>query len=216
MAILKIVKDTEIGAYLDYDNLEAGKLNPVLPAVNPVAVTSVPLTTGNATNRNELVVDPNGDGWFVDYAGDAVKITPKTRLFQALKTTSQATTTAFSDVIAWDVPTITDTGFAFDNTTGVLTLVDAGVYEVSAHLLGDLIANNRSELAVQLVDSSGAVSGALDRQYAMRNAAQDQGSTQFNSFLYTATAGESLKLQEQRVGSTANIVAARFTVKKVQ
>lgn len=138
------------------------------------------------------------------------------RLFQSLKTTAQATTTAFTDVVAWDVPTISDTGFTFNNTTGVLTLIDAGVYEVSAHLLGDLIANNRSELAVKLVDSSGDVPGALDRQYAMRNAGADQGSCQFSSFLYVAVAGETLKLQEERVGSTANIVAAKFTVKKVQ
>lgn len=168
------------------------------------------------TIQNNRIRLKLGSGLAIAPDGTISTTAASTPVFQALKTSAQATTTTFSDVVDWDVPTITDTVFTFDNATGVLTLADAGVYEVSAHLLGDLIANNRSELAVRLVDSSGPVPGALDRQYAMRNAAQDEGSTQFSSFLYAATAGETLKLQEQRIGETANIIAARFTVKKVK
>ena len=139
------------------------------------------------------------------------------RYFQALKTTNQATTTAFSTVINWDTPTIIDSIYSFDALTGVLTINSTGLFEFSAFLLGDLIQSNRSELAVKLQENNVDVTGALDRQYAMRNNAQDEGSTQFNNFLLeVTTSGNTYRIQEQRIGATANITLARFTVKKLR
>lgn len=74
MAITKVLSGSELGAYLDYGNIESGKVNPLLPAVNPIPIAFVPAATGNATNRNEFVIDPAGANWFIDYAGDAVKL----------------------------------------------------------------------------------------------------------------------------------------------
>ena len=78
MAIKKLISEDNIGTYLDYGNIEAGKVNPVLPAVNSTPVSFVPSPTGNATNRNEFVIDPNGHNWFIDYAGDAVLLASST------------------------------------------------------------------------------------------------------------------------------------------
>lgn len=137
--------------------------------------------------------------------------------FQALKTAPQTSGTAFADVTGWDTPTITESFFAFDDTTGVLTINSVGVFEVSVHALYDLLANNRIETAIKLVDSSGDVVGALDRQYSARNGTQDQGSAQLSGFLYDVTTpGETLKVQELHVGSNCQIIAARFTVKRVR
>jgi len=137
--------------------------------------------------------------------------------FQALKTTAQTSGTAFTDVTGWDTPTITESIFAFDDTTGVLTINSVGVFEVAVHALYDLLANNRIETTVKLVDSAGDVAGALDSQYSARNGTQDQGSSQFNGFLYeVTTSGETLKIQELHVGSNCQIIAARFTAKRVR
>lgn len=174
---------------------------------------------GTLVSGGVYIVDNDSflDGYVVTSDGsEAKKLGYSIEVFQALKTTIQATTTTFTDVVNWDVPNIIDTNFTFDPATGVLTVINGGLIEVSAQLLGGLTANNRSELAVKLVDSSGDVPGALDRQYAMRNATQDEGSTQFNGFLYNAAAGETLKLQGQRVGSTANIITARFSIKMLR
>lgn len=59
---------------MDYGGIESGKLNPLLPAINPTPLTFVPTATGNTTNLNELVTDVNGDKWFIDYAGDGLLI----------------------------------------------------------------------------------------------------------------------------------------------
>ena len=74
MSVIKILTEPKLGSFIDYGNIEPGKINPVLPAVNPVPITFVPTPTGNATNRNEFVTDPNGDKWFIDYGGDATLI----------------------------------------------------------------------------------------------------------------------------------------------
>lgn len=219
MAILKVVTDAEVGVYLDYGNIEAGKLNPVLPAVNPVAVGSVPATTGNATNRNEFVVDPNGDNWFIDYAGDGVRLTAAspTPVFQAMKTVDQVSGTAWATLANWDAPDETASAYSFDATTGVLTFNVVGLFEVNAWAIYDSTGNNRVEVALKLVDSSGNVNNAADRQYAIRNNGFDNGSAQINGYYYrVSSVGETLFIQEQRVGSGATVIAARFGVKKVQ
>jgi hypothetical protein len=217
MAIRKVLTESDAGAYVDIGTIEPLKWNPILPAVNGVDIGFIPTLTGNTTNKNEFVVDPNKNNWFIDYGGDAVNLTPPDKpIFQALKTVIQSVSTSFSDLVTWDTPTIIDpTGFSFDATQGVITLTAAGVYEVSAHVLGHAVVNNRVELSLKLVDSSGDVVGALDRQYALRNGNQDEGSAQFSSFLYTATAGETLKLQVTRNGATSEIITAKFTIKKI-
>lgn len=156
--------------------------------------------------------------WYqLDDAGVETRITPYNQIFQALKTTALTSTTAFQDVVTWDTPTITEPIYSFDDATGVLTINDTGIFEVSFHALYDLLANNRIETTLKLVDSSGDVAGALDSQYSARNGTQDQGSAQLNNFLYSVGAsGETLKLQELHVGANCQIIAARLTVKKVR
>lgn len=43
------------------------------PDVKLVASSTVPSTTGNA-ERNAVITDPNGDIWFIDWNGDAIRI----------------------------------------------------------------------------------------------------------------------------------------------
>lgn len=185
-------------------NLVLNKVAGALPG-SPVANGQYYLKEGNAVRQ--YVADSSGNALFV--SGNLV--------FQALKTTAQTSGTAFADVTGWNAPTITESIYSFDNATGVLTINATGVFEVSVHALYDLLANNRIETAIKLVDSSGDVAGALDRQYSARNGTQDQGSAQLNNFLYNvATSGETLKVQELHVGANCQIIAARLTVKRVR
>ena len=43
-------------------------------AVNNTPIGYVPSASGNPSNNNEVVIDPNGDIWVIDSTGDAVKI----------------------------------------------------------------------------------------------------------------------------------------------
>ena len=74
MAVKKVISDTNLGSYLDYNNIEVGKVNPLLPAINLTPIAFTPTPTGNATNRNEFVITPTGDKYFIDYAGDGMLI----------------------------------------------------------------------------------------------------------------------------------------------
>lgn len=74
MAIKKVVTDINLGSYFDVGSIEVNKINPVLPAINLTPVGFTPTSTGNTTNKNEFILDPLGDKWFIDYAGDALKI----------------------------------------------------------------------------------------------------------------------------------------------
>ena len=53
----KIVKNSDLGGWFDFGNIEVGKLNPVLPAVNHTSISYIPSLTGNTNNRNEIVTD---------------------------------------------------------------------------------------------------------------------------------------------------------------
>ena len=43
-------------------------------AVNNTPIGYVPSASGNPSNNNEVVIDPNGDIWVIDSTGDAIKI----------------------------------------------------------------------------------------------------------------------------------------------
>ena len=70
----KVVKNSDLGGWFDFGNIEVGKLNPILPAVNHTPLSYIPSLTGNANNRNEIVTDSQGDIFFIDYFGDALKL----------------------------------------------------------------------------------------------------------------------------------------------
>ncbi|MEO0331813.1 MAG: hypothetical protein AAF223_09025 [Bacteroidota bacterium] len=181
-----------------------------------VVIASVPSTP--TAGYVKLYQKTDGNWYQLDDAGDETRIIPFAQCFQALKTTSEpGSANTWVDVQNWDAPTITESIYSFDTTTGVLTINDTGVFEVAAHILIDDTGNNRIEQAIKLVDSAGDVAGALDRQYSARNNGFDLGSAQFNSFYYeVTTSGETLKLQEQHIGANCNIVSARFNVKRVR
>jgi hypothetical protein len=63
--------------YLNVDRfgneiIETGAADVVL-----APISYVPTSTGNASNKNNFVIDPNGEVWFIDTNGDAVKVNAK-------------------------------------------------------------------------------------------------------------------------------------------
>ncbi|MEL6835230.1 MAG: hypothetical protein AAFP77_19680 [Bacteroidota bacterium] len=51
--------------------------------VNLTAIGFIPTASGNTTNFNEVVIDPNGDQWIIDQQGDAVKTSTNTSVAAA-------------------------------------------------------------------------------------------------------------------------------------
>lgn len=73
--IVNTVTKNNLGSWFDSLGLiEAGKVNPALPTNEITPVGYIPTATGNVLNRNSFVVDINADVWFIDYAGDALKM----------------------------------------------------------------------------------------------------------------------------------------------
>lgn len=110
MAIRRVIRDVNLGSYFDIGNIEANKINPIMPAINEVALTTIPTTTGNTLNRNEFVRDNQGENWFVDYAGDGLRLGHNiggvsffNTLTTAFPATAQTNTTRVS-IPGWSIP----------------------------------------------------------------------------------------------------------------
>jgi hypothetical protein len=158
MAIRKVVKDTDLGGYMDYNGIEANKLNPVLPAINEVALATTPITTGNVTNRNEFVIAPNGEGWFIDYAGDGKNLGHKNGInfFNALSSVFPAiaqTNTTRVNIPGWSFPVVASKSYeikvlstytaAVNTTGGSMGLITSGgaVGNIHGYFEADVSSN---------------------------------------------------------------------------
>jgi hypothetical protein len=130
MAIVKVVRDTNLGTYMNFNGIEPNKLNPVLPTVNEVALVAYPNIIGNTSNRNEFVKDPSGQNWFIDYAGDGLKLGAANGIsfFNSLSAnfpaTAQTNTTRVN-VPSWTIPVIANKSYKIEViatfNTGALT-----------------------------------------------------------------------------------------------
>lgn len=138
----------------------------------------------------------------------------KSSLFQARKTTTQATTGTYTDVTGWLASDFEDSDYTWNATTGILTINTTGVYDISTHILGNG-AGNRCQLQVKLVDNNGDIAGAEDKQYATRNTTQESGSVQLNSFIKSFNANDTLKVQISDIGDSLDCIA-RLTVKRLR
>lgn len=135
MALIKTVHQSDLGSYMDFGGIEPNKLNPVLPAVNPTPIGFIPTATGNATNRNEFVIDSNGRQWFIDYAGDAIVVRDPTSTITVDRTFAEGV--VVNTGTNFNVGTNVTTPYIFGST---LTFAGAGndnrLYQVtfaSAH-----------------------------------------------------------------------------------
>jgi hypothetical protein len=111
VAVVKIVKESDLGTYMNYNGVELNKLNPVLPAINQTALATVPTLISNVNNRNEFVVDSKSEKWFIDYAGDGLNLGHKNGIyfFNALSIDFPAiaqTNTTRVPVTSWSIPVI--------------------------------------------------------------------------------------------------------------
>ena len=90
--------------------------------VNLTTISFVPTATGNTTNLNSLVVDPNGDIWVIDFQGDAKKLNIAPQL--NVLTTAQPTPTTTGNT--------TNLNTAFKDTLGNTWIVDSNGDAVQA------------------------------------------------------------------------------------
>jgi len=142
-------------------------------------------------------------------------------VFQALKVGTQSTSATATDLTGW-ASDVVSPDVSVNSSTGVFTFINSGVYLISCHVIGEDTAGNngRCELNIKMQANSGAgfidSPGAFDSQYAVRNNTQDQGSAQFNNYVFNASALDSIKIQVFDIGISLDVLsnAARLSILK--
>lgn len=151
MSITKVVKSTELGSFLDYNNIEVGKLNPVLPSNNLVPISYVPSAVGNLNNKNEFVIDSIGGKWFIDYAGDAILISGTSNFPHYFNNIS----TNFPLTAQTNTTRVNVTGWGFNVQAGKSYKIEViAIYTTAAATTGGSIG---------LITASGAVGNIAGR-----------------------------------------------------
>lgn len=122
--------------------------------------------------------------------------------------TGQITTGTAADLAGmWGAPSLTDSDFSWNGTTGILTVNTAGTVEFDIKVTSWNNANNRHELHLQLYKNGSTVL-VEDAQYASRNNTQDEGSTYICGFKDTAAVNDTYRVRVSDIGVAATIGAA--------
>lgn len=122
--------------------------------------------------------------------------------------TGQLTTGSAADLAGmWGTPSLTDSDFSWDGSTGILTVLTAGILELNVKVTSYNNLNNRHELHVQLYKNGSTVL-VEDAQYASRNNTQDEGSVYLPGFKDTAAVNDTYRLRVFDIGVAATIGAS--------
>jgi hypothetical protein len=144
MPTRKILSFSNLGTYFDIGNMEANKVNPLLPTINPIQLTTTPLVTGNTTNLNEFVIDVNGFKWFIDYSGDALQLSNTKFIRLATNQTSTSTTR------------VNTPGFTFNVVAGKSYKFEYnGLFQTAATTTG-------ASVGVVLASGAGTITGYME------------------------------------------------------
>lgn len=128
-------------------------------------------------------------------------------------TTGQLTTGSFADLAGmWDTPSLTDSDFSWNGTTGILTVNTAGTIEIDAKVTSWNNANNRHQLEIEIYKNGSTVLVG-DSQYASRNNTQDEGSAYIHGFKDTASVNDTYRIRVLDVGVAATIGASQVSGK---
>ncbi len=125
-------------------------------------------------------------------------------------TTGQLTTNSFAVVSnIWQTPSLIDTPFSFNSSTGILTVNKEGVIEFDTKLVTYNALNNRHELHIQIQKNSSTILTA-DAQYSSRNNAQRIGGAYIVGFKDSCQVGDTYRLRTKDVGVAATIGASQI------
>jgi len=170
-----------------------------------IATDAVDISMLSATGTASSSTFLRGDNtWSTPAGGGGTTIT----FFQVEDdgTTGQLTTGTAADLAGmWGSPSLTDSDFSWNGTTGILTVNTAGTIELDIKTTSwQDTANNRHELHVQLY-KNGTTVLVEDSQYASRNTTQDKGSAYINGFKDTAAVNDTYRIRVFDVGVAAEI-----------
>ena len=119
-------------------------------------------------------------------------------------TTGQTVGNAYLNVQGlWDTPTLTDSDFTFDATTGQLTTNAAGIIEIDTQMLAYSSLNNRVQLMVEIQKNGTTM--VSDSNYATRNVTQRTGSVSIHGFKDACSIGDIYKIRVKRVGQSVSL-----------
>ena len=148
-----------------------------------------------------------------------------TRIFQAIKqTTTQLTTTSYADIITWDTldpdNIIDSSHFSFNYTTGVLTILKKGIYEINLSTVCITAAFSRSDVLTRMqVNKSGAgysvPNTAEYNTYGPRNAINSNNSTNLGPFYLSLLPNDLIKFQIATVGIQV-YARARINIRRIR
>jgi len=188
--------------------MSAFPLNPTLGQTFTLAGTGYTYTIYGWQLTSGSGISEGGDG------GGGGGSTEELAFFQVLKDTNQTNGTGFADIVGWGIPTHSHESYSWDALAGELDLIEGKTYVINAWMLTFLTSDNRTATQMQLVNGAGAmIVGGKDEQYSMRDYGNARaGSAQFNTFIYTAGAGDSIKLQSKYTGVANDVIEARLSV----
>ena len=127
--------------------------------------------------------------------------------FQVNDSGTQDTSGTFTTLAnMWDTPSLTDAGrFSWNGTTGVVTVLQDGIIDINAHVLGyQVTGSNRTELNIR-VRHNGTTTIAQDSQYSVRNTTQRRGGAYIHGFKFNVSANDTFEVQIRDVGTPIQI-----------
>jgi hypothetical protein len=122
---------------------------------------------------------------------------------------TQNINTSYSDII-YNTSRIQDSIFNYSTSTGVLTLTEGGIYFVTCNVSSSTNSNTETQTHFRaLLDTGGGFNELPGtRGYMHNDDSPDSTNTGFSSFIYNATAGDSLKFQGiVDAGANASLIA---------
>ena len=213
----KAIKDTYEGLIKTENNSEvSGNTTLTDGAGNSLGITVN--TSGDVVANSVTAGNLNISNWNESYSwGDHstqgyVTSTQSIEFFQVQDdgVTGQATSGTTSTLQGlWDTPTLlSSSAFSFDGSTGLLTVLKAGVIEFDIKLTSYQTLGNRHELRVEIQRNSSQVI-MTDSQYASRDSINNTGSSYINGFKFSSSANDTYRLRVKDVGVEATIGASQ-------
>lgn len=180
--------------------------------VNPDVVSQAEAEAGTATTERIWTAQRVAQAIAALESGGGTTVT----FFQVEddNTTGQTTTATYADLAGiWATPSITDSDFSWNGTTGVLTVNTAGTLCLDILVMAyQATGANRTEMDIALLEDTGGGYSIImeSSNYSHRNTTQRKGGASIPGFKRSVSAGDDFKIQVRDVGTAVDVGSSSF------